>query len=222
MMLWGKLFPPAAGTKTNVRLGDTHENPSGISLRGLIAEDFRTHGSRLSAGGFWTLVVHRLGNARMDVKPKPLRAPLTVMYRAAYHGVLAAWGIDLPYNVKVGRRLRIEHHGAVFMGAREIGDDVTIRHFATLGVRRLHDTVLPTIGDRVEIGPGACIVGSVHVGSDSVVCGKSVVLRDVAPGSTIAGIPARRIDFADETTGRRRAGGLPAASADAKAHRGPS
>lgn len=205
MKLWRRMPPPPRESPTNVRLGDSNENPKGIGLGALVAEDFRTHGSRLGAGGFWSLLVHRLGNARMDVKPKLARAPLTLMYRAAYHGVIAMWGIDLPYNVKVGRRLRIDHHGAVFLGAREIGDDVRIRHFVTLGVRRLNDTVLPTVGDRVEIGPGACIVGRVHVGSDSVVGGKAVVLRDVPAGVRVGGIPARVTGGAADGEPRRPA-----------------
>jgi hypothetical protein len=44
----------------------------------------------------------------MGIRSKPLRVPLTVVYDVAYRGVLNLWGIDMPYNVKVGRRLRID------------------------------------------------------------------------------------------------------------------
>ena len=201
--------PGARGRRDNVRVGDTNENPRGIGLGALIAEDFRTNGSRLTSPGFWALAVHRFGNWRMGIGPKPLRAPLTLIYDAAYRGVLNFWGIDMPYNVKVGRRLRIDHHGALLMGAREIGDDVHVRHHATLGLRRLNDNVFPTIGNRVEIGPGACITGNVHVGDDALVCGNSVLLRDVAPGRVVAGAPAVPIDLEGET---RPAAAAPAAT----------
>ena len=191
--------PSSRGRRHDVRVGDTDENPPGIGLGALVAEDFRTNGSRLTSPGFWALAVHRFGNWRMGIRSKPLRAPLTLVYDAAYRGVLNFWGIDLPYNVKVGRRLRIDHHGALLMGAREIGDDVHVRHHATLGLRRLNDTVFPTIGNRVEIGPGACITGNVHVGDDAIVCGNSVLLRDVAPGRVVAGAPAVPIDLEAET-----------------------
>jgi len=206
-----------AGRRHDVRVGDTNENPRGIGLGALVAEDFRTNGSRLTSPGFWALAVHRFGNWRMGIRSKPLRAPLTLVYDAAYRGVLNLWGIDMPYNVKVGRRLRIDHHGALLMGAREIGDDVHVRHHATLGLRRLNDTVFPTIGNRVEIGPGACITGNIHVGDDAIVCGNSVLLRDVAPGRVVAGAPAVPIDLEAET---RSPGAAPAVPAGAPAAAG--
>jgi serine O-acetyltransferase len=199
MKLRGGPWARRTESPTNVRLGDTNENPRDIGLGALIREDLRTHDGSLGAGGFWALLVHRLGNARMDVEPRALRAPLTLLYRTARRAVLAVWGIDLPYNVKVGRRLRIDHHGTMFLGAREIGDDVHVRNFVTLGVHHRGGKLLPNIGDRVEIGPGACILGRVSVGADSLICGNTVVLRDVPPGACIAGVPGRRIDLAEET-----------------------
>jgi serine O-acetyltransferase len=179
---------------SNVRVGDSNENPSGVGLRALIAEDFRTNGSSLASPGFWALAVHRFGNWRMGIAPRPLRAPLSMLYDAAYLGVVALWGIDMPYNVKVGRRLRIDHHGALFMGAREFGDDVHVRGHVTVGLRRRDDDVCPTIGDRVEIGPGACITGNIHVGNDSVIYGNAVLLRSVRPGAVVAGSPAMAVE----------------------------
>ncbi|HEY6876383.1 MAG TPA: hypothetical protein VI299_00105, partial [Polyangiales bacterium] len=115
--------------------GDVDANPRGIGLRALLAEDLATHDHNPFAPGFWALAVHRFGNWRMGVRPKLLRSPLTLVYRAAFHGVVALWGIDLPYNVKVGRRLRIVHHGCIMAGASAIGDDVVIRHAVTIGLR---------------------------------------------------------------------------------------
>ena len=52
------------------------------------------------------------------------------------------------------------------------------------------------IGDRVEIGAGAVILGSVLVGEDAVIGANAVVRRDVAPGSVVGGVPARVISKA--------------------------
>jgi serine O-acetyltransferase len=173
--------------------GERNENPAGMGLLALIAEDFRTHGRDPLAPGFWALAVHRFGNWRMGVR-RPLRAPLTALYRIAHQGVLTLWGIDLPYNVKVGRRLRLGHHGCMRIGPREIGDDVYIWQTATIGLRRRGHPEAPIIGNRVEIGPGAAIVGSVRIGDDAVVGPKTVVGQDVAPGTVVLGVPARPID----------------------------
>jgi len=176
--------------------GDRNENPRGIGLLSLIREDLRTHDDNLLSPGFWALCIHRLGNARMGVKPAPLRAPLSVAYQVAFHSVIALWGIDLPYNVRVGRRLRIERHGCLLIGAHEIGDDVIIRNSVTMGLPHRHATEFPTIGNRVEIGPGACIVGGIHVGDDTYIGPNSVVGRDVRAGVAVVGIPPRPVDLA--------------------------
>jgi len=174
-------------------IGNTNENPPGIGFLQLLREDFQTHGRSLRAGGFWALVVHRFGNVRMDIQSKPLRAPFSALYRTAHWAVIALWGIDMPYNAKVGRRLRIDHHGCAMLGAKVIGDDVWIRHSATIGLARRTEPTAPTIGDRVEIGPGACVVGAIHVGDDSYV-GANTVLADSVPAqSAVLGVPAHTV-----------------------------
>jgi serine O-acetyltransferase len=166
--------------------GESNGNPADIDLVSLLAEDFRTYGGDPTAAGFWAVAVHRIGNWRMSVRPKWVRAPITVAYRAIYRGVIALWGIDLPYNMKIGRRFRLGHHGCVHIGAREIGDDVVIHHSVTIG--------LPSIGDRVEIGPGAAIVGSVDIGDDCVVGANTVVGCNLPAGSKVMGIPLRFVN----------------------------
>jgi serine O-acetyltransferase len=173
--------------------GDRNQNPRGIGLFELIAEDYRTHDRKPLEPGFLAIAVHRLGNARMDVKARPLRAPLSLAYRLAYAFVCWVWGIDLVYTVKLGRRVRIWHHGGMVLGARSIGDDVHIRHNTTFGVlNRRESAGKPIIGNRVDIGVGACIFGPVTVGDDSVIGPNSVVLRHVPAGSVVMGVPARQ------------------------------
>jgi serine O-acetyltransferase len=175
--------------------GDSDQNPEGVGLVDLIREDLRTHDDNLLSPGFWALCVHRLGNARMRVKPGALRSPLSMAYRTAFHGVIALWGIDLPYNVPVGRRLRIEHHGCLMVGARRIGDDVIIRHSVTIGLRHRDAAEFPLIGNRVEIGPGACIVGGIHIGDDVYIGPNTVVAHDVKPATAVMGIPPRKMEL---------------------------
>lgn len=174
--------------------GDRDLNPSGMSLLSLWREDLRTHDNNPFEQGFWAIALHRLGNWRMG-RPKILRAPLTLIYLVLFKLVEWTCGITLPYTVRLGRRVRIWHHGGMILHARAIGDDVHIRQNTTFGVARrdrLHE--IPTIGDRAEIGCGACILGNVHIGEDSVIGANAVVLTDVPPGSTAVGVPARILD----------------------------
>jgi serine O-acetyltransferase len=177
-------------------LGDENLNPPGISFPALLAEDFATHGRNLLSPGFWALAVYRFGNARMSVKPRALRAPLSLAYRLAHHAVIALWTIDLPYNSRIGRRLQIAHHGGFFLGAWSVGDDVTVRHCATIGLIRKGTDRSPKIGNRVEIGPGACIVGDISVGDDAFIGANTVVTQDVPAGAAALGNPARLVELA--------------------------
>jgi serine O-acetyltransferase len=156
-------------------------------------EDYRTHDRRLFEPGFLAIAVHRMGNARMAVRLKLLRAPLTIAYHTFFNFVNVVLGIDLPYTARLGRRVRIWHHGGMVLGARAIGDDVHIRHNTTFGVLNRHEpSGKPIIGDRVDIGAGACIVGPVTVGDDCVIGPNSVVLRHLPAGSVVMGVPARQ------------------------------
>lgn len=172
--------------------GSTNENPRDIGLLELLKEDFRTHDSNWGEAGFWAIALHRLGNARMGIKPRWLRAPCSATYNVAF--VLSDWlfGIELPYTVRLGRRVRIWHHGGIVVNARAIGNDVHIRHNTTLGIaRRSEIGAVPIIGDRVDIGCGACILGAVTVGDGAMIGANSVVVHDVPAEATAVGSPAR-------------------------------
>ena len=173
--------------------GDCNANPRGIGFIQLLAEDFLTHDRDLFDPGFWAVAVHRFGNARMGVRFRLLRAPLSAIYRLLFTLLTWMWGIQLPYNTRLGRRVRIWHHGGIWLGARAIGDDVHIRHNTTFGVLNRNDlNAKPIIGNRVDVGVGACILGAVTVGDDCTIGPNSVVIRDLPPNSVVMGVPARQ------------------------------
>jgi serine O-acetyltransferase len=89
------------------------------------------------------------------------------------------------------------------LSARAIGDDVHIRHNTTFGVaRRDQSWKLPTIEDRVDVGVGACVLGDVTVGHDSVIGANAVVVRSCPPHSTVVGIPGRPLVRSERSAGR--------------------
>jgi len=142
---------------------------------------------------FW----HRFGNWRMGLRPRLVRLPMTAVYRVMYKAPQWFCGIDLPYTVILGRRVRIEHFGGMILVADRIGDDVLIRQNTTIGIVGPEDPFhRPVIGNGVAIGAGAVIVGMVHVGDGAVIGANAVVIRDVPPGTRVGGVPAWLLDGA--------------------------
>jgi len=174
--------------------GRENLNPTGIGMLALVLEDLKTHDNNPFEPGFWAIATHRFGNWRMAIRPKVLRIPFSLAYRISAWVVELIGGIHLPYPMRIGRRVRIWHHGGIVLHARSIGDDVHIRHNTTFGIAtRDRGRAIPTIEDRVDIGCGACVLGDVTVGHDSLIGANAVVVTDIPPHATAVGIPARVI-----------------------------
>lgn len=154
-----------------------------------VREDHRVHGGLCP--GFWALLVHRFGAWRYTVRPRWLRAPFYLLYRVAFTTVQMLTGIEIPCEARIGRRCRIEHHsGIIVNGTAVLGDDVVLRNGVTIGVRRTDAPGSPVIGDRVDIGAGAKLLGAIRIGDDVVIGANAVVLTDVPSGAVAVGVPA--------------------------------
>jgi serine O-acetyltransferase len=108
-------------------------------------------------------------------------------------------GIEIHPAAQIGARLIIDHGMGVVIGETAvIGDDVVIYQAVTLGgVSLARSKRHPTIGNRVIIGAGAKVLGNISIGDDCRIGANSVVLQDVLPGSSVAGIPAKIISRGD-------------------------
>ena len=180
--------------------GGVNQNPTDIGLFSLLCEDFRTHDCKLFEQGFWAIAVHRYGNWRMGIGPKLLRLPFSLIYKILNKHVEWFCGISLPDTVKVGRRVRLWHHGGMILHAASIGDEAQIRQNTTFGVvRSQHNFEMPIIGARTDIGCGACVLGPVTIGEGSVIGANAVVLKDVPAHSVAVGVPAKIIKTLEPT-----------------------
>jgi serine acetyltransferase len=166
-----------------------------MGLFAQIKEDYITHKRDWSLPGFRAVAIHRFGNWRMRLRPKILRAPFSILYRMMFRHVRNHYGIELPYEVKLGRRVRFDHQGGVVIhGNSVIGDDCVIRQGVTLGNRRPEEHDLaPTLGQGVSVGAGAKLLGPIKIGDNAIVGANAVVLIDVPAGRTVVGIPGRLI-----------------------------
>ena len=121
-----------------------------------------------------------------------LGAPYLAFYRIAVEWVL---GIELRFKTRVGPRLRLFHgQGLVVNEGTVIGADVSLRPSTTIGSKTLADGAdsgCPVLGDRVDVGANVVIIGAVKIGEGAVIGAGSVVVKDVAAGTVVAGNPAR-------------------------------
>ena len=79
-------------------------------------------------------------------------------------------------------------------GYARLGDDCRIRQNVTIGIRAEGETVAPVLGDGVDLGAGAVLLGGITVGDGAVVGANAVVLSDVPAGALAVGVPARIIE----------------------------
>jgi len=108
------------------------------------------------------------------------------------------YGIDIHPGARIGRGIMIDHAHSIVIGETAVvGDNVSMLHSVTLGGTGKEDGDRhPKIGDDVLIGAGAKVLGNITVGCCSRIAAGSVVLEDVPPASTVAGVPARVVGSA--------------------------
>ena len=105
-------------------------------------------------------------------------------------------GIEIHPGATIGRRVFVDHGMGVVIGeTAEIGDDCTIYQGVTLGGTSLAKGAKrhPTLGRGVIVGANSQVLGGFTVGDGARVGSNAVVLKEVPPGATAVGNPARII-----------------------------
>jgi UDP-2-acetamido-3-amino-2,3-dideoxy-glucuronate N-acetyltransferase len=113
--------------------------------------------------------------------------------------------VEIQRDAVIGARCKIQSHVFICTGV-EIGDEVFVGH----GTLFINDkfprattksgelktegewVLARTVVDRgAALGSGAVVLGGVRIGAGALVGAGAVVTHDVAPGETVAGVPAR-------------------------------
>lgn len=136
--------------------------------------------------GYQALQAYRVANWLWREK----RAHLAYYIQARTSEV---FGIDIHPAARMGKGIMIDHAHSVVIGETAVvGDNVSMLHSVTLGgTGKEDDDRHPKIGDGVMIGAGAKVLGSITVGNCSRIAAGSVVLDNVPPCKTVAGVPAK-------------------------------
>lgn len=108
------------------------------------------------------------------------------------------FNLDIHPAAVIGHGIMIDHAHSIVIGETAVvGNNVSMLHSVTLGgTGKQDDDRHPKIGDGVLIGAGAKVLGNIKVGHSSRVAAGSVVLHDVPPCKTVAGVPAKIVGSA--------------------------
>ncbi|GAA6621813.1 serine acetyltransferase [Scytonema sp. NUACC26] len=142
------------------------------------------------------LLMFRIGQKLGDL-PTPFSL-ISKFYYGLYLFVVD-WilGVELPWDTRVGNRIKLHHaRGLVINRDTIIGNNCILRHSTTIGNKKLHDGSIggsPKIGNNVEIGANVVILGEITIGDNAVIGAGSVVVKDVPRGAVVAGNPAKII-----------------------------
>jgi len=156
-----------------------------------IRQDLAAHHGDWGAQGFWALVVYRFGRWRYQVRPALLRKLFSLIYKLLFKLVQIITGIELPCEVPIGRNFVIEHAGGIVVsGFASFGDDCRIRNGVVIGLARIEEPCAPRIGNDVDIGAGAVLLGDIRIGDHVRIGANAVVISDVPDNSIAVGVPA--------------------------------
>lgn len=156
-----------------------------------IRSDLAAYKGDWSAQGFWVLLVYRFGRWRYGVRPVLLRKFLSGIYKSLYKLVQILTGVEFPCEVRIGRNFVIDHFGGIIVsGYARFGDNCRIRNGVVVGLRRVNEPCAPVIGNDVDIGAGAKVLGNILIGNNVLIGANAVVLQDVPDDHVAYGVPA--------------------------------
>ncbi|OCB76544.1 serine O-acetyltransferase [Flavobacterium crassostreae] len=106
------------------------------------------------------------------------------------------YGLDISYRTKIGNGFYIGHFGGVVIhGDTIIGNHCNISQGVTLGVSNYgQNKGVPTLGDRVFVGPGACIFGNITIGNHTTIGANAVVTKTIPSHVTVSSSEIQILD----------------------------
>jgi serine O-acetyltransferase len=150
----------------------------------------------LTSQGLWATTAYRLNHyIRYRLHSRLLGIPSSILHSF----IMAVTGIHIDSGAHIGSGLKFPHGGHIVVGPVRAGRNCDIFQGVTLGEanstfdERPDKPEVPTLGDRVWVGPGAVVAGGVTLGDDAAVGANSLVIRDVPPRSVVLGVPARLV-----------------------------
>ncbi|HEU5074494.1 MAG TPA: DapH/DapD/GlmU-related protein [Polyangiaceae bacterium] len=156
----------------------------------LVNRFFNKYVKILMQHGTIAVVVYRLGHFAYTRRSLLARWFWLLVYK--FFALPVTWisRIHINPRVAIGRGFVIHNFSLVFIDARRIGSNFTINQGVTVGPD-YHLDGLPSLGDNVFIGAGACLLGAIDIGDNVVVAANCFVARSLESNCVAAGCPGR-------------------------------
>lgn len=156
-------------------------------------DDLKAYREGVLAQGFWALQIYRFGHLRYRFNSKLIRISLGVIHLVLSKLSELFFGIYIGVSAKIGKALVIEHFGCIIVhGDSVIGDHCVIRQGVTIGNKNMDDPHgAPVLGNNVNVGAGAKIIGRVRIGNNVDIGANAVVIKDVPDNVVVGGVPAQ-------------------------------
>ena len=156
-----------------------------------IKQDLKNYQGDWAAQGFWVMLVYRFGRWRYTIKNVLVRKICSFIYKFLYKLVQILTGIEMPCEAEVGDNFLIDHFGGIVIsGYAKFGDNCRLRNGVVVGLKNVTEPCAPQIGNNVDIGAGAKILGNIKIGNNVNIGANSVVLTDVPDNAIAVGVPA--------------------------------
>ena len=156
-----------------------------------IKQDLKNYQGDWAAQGFWVMLVYRFGRWRYTIENVLIRKICSFIYKFMYKLVQILTGIEMPCEVEVGDNFLIDHFGGIVIsGYAKFGDNCRLRNGVVVGLKNVTEPCAPQIGNNVDIGAGAKILGNIKIGNNVYIGANSVVLTDVPDNAIAVGVPA--------------------------------
>ena len=156
-------------------------------------DDLKVYREGVLAQGFWALQIYRFGHLRYRFNSKLIRVPLGVIHLILSKLSELFFGVYIGVSANIGKALVIEHFGCIIVhGDSVIGDNCVIRQGVTIGNKNMDDPHgAPVLGNNVNVGAGAKIIGRVRIGNNVDIGANAVVINDVPDNVVVGGVPAQ-------------------------------
>jgi serine O-acetyltransferase len=144
----------------------------------------------ITCHGWHIMLLFRLGKIIYAVNIPVISHILKLLFQILWFLITTFYGIWLDLSCDIGPGFYIGHFGGIVINGK-FGSNCSIGQGVTVGSKGAGKSDgWPVLGDNVYIGAGAKIIGSINIGSHSVIGANAVVIKDVPQNSLAAGVPA--------------------------------